>query len=86
MSADTDIDQTFEALFRGLYDISDNFDIMICGDLNALMGSLNGTIDIVTDPLRTGSGCIQERKSRDSNKINQYENQLIERCFFPWLG
>ena len=62
-----------------LYDKFDNFDIIVCGDLNARTGSQNGTTDMLTDPLCTNSECFRERKSRDSTK-NVFGNQLLDFC------
>ena len=50
-----------------LYDKFDNFDIILCGDLNARTGSQNGTTDMLTDPLCTNS----EFSRRESHEILQ---------------
>ena len=61
------------------YDKFDNFDILVCGDLNAQTCSQNGTTDMLTDPLCTNSKCFQEGKSPDSTK-NLFGDQLIDFC------
>ena len=50
-----------------LFDKFDNFDIIVCGDLNARTGSQNGTTDMLTDPLCTNSECF----GRESHEIQQ---------------
>ena len=61
------------------YDKSDNFDIMVSGNLNAQTGSQNGIIDTVTDPFGTDSEGFQEINLRDSAK-DVFRNQLNDFC------
>ena len=61
--------EPLEQCVMDLYDKFDNFDIIVCGDLNSRTGSHNQSMDMVTDPLCTDSKCFQEKKSRDSQKV-----------------
>ena len=54
--------EPLEQCVMDLYDKFDNFDIIVCGDLNARTGSQNGTTDMLTGPLCTNSECFRERK------------------------
>ena len=87
--------EPLEQCVMDLYDKFDNFDIIVCGDLNARTGSQNGTTDMLTDPLSTNSECFWERKSRDSTKKRVWKSAHIflqhvqlfscERSLWPWF-
>ncbi len=71
----------FETLQETIYKFSKLGNIVLCGDFNARIGTLDDFVidmgEILPNPVFTTS--IEPRKSRD-NHVNAYGRLLIELC------